>query len=71
MAVPEKEGVQLCFTTFQLHTTIIIQCSMASPFPAQQGTNYCPKDKELLKIQTLLVILALQLKTLDNEIAEL
>jgi hypothetical protein len=44
---------------------------MASLFPAQLGTNYCPKDKELLKIQTLLVILALQLKTVDNEIAKL
>ncbi|KAJ7879480.1 hypothetical protein B0H14DRAFT_2500496 [Mycena olivaceomarginata] len=44
---------------------------MASPFAAQLGTNYCPKDKEVLEIQTLLVKPALRLKNLDNEIAEL
>ncbi|KAJ7803476.1 hypothetical protein B0H14DRAFT_3154402 [Mycena olivaceomarginata] len=44
---------------------------MASPFAAQLGTNYCPEDKEVLEIQTLLVKPALRLKNLDNEIAEL
>ncbi|KAJ7879485.1 hypothetical protein B0H14DRAFT_3129596 [Mycena olivaceomarginata] len=44
---------------------------MASPFAAQLRTNYCPKDNEVLEIQTLLIKSALQLKNLDNEIAKL
>ncbi|KAJ7796600.1 hypothetical protein B0H14DRAFT_3887487 [Mycena olivaceomarginata] len=42
-----------------------------SPFAAQLGTNYCPKDNEVLEIQALLVEPTLRLKNLDNEIAEL
>ncbi|KAJ7661523.1 hypothetical protein DFH06DRAFT_1471951 [Mycena polygramma] len=44
---------------------------MSSPFAAQLGTNYCPKDEELLEIKALLVEPSLRLKRLDDEIAEL
>ncbi|KAJ7354479.1 hypothetical protein DFH08DRAFT_985094 [Mycena albidolilacea] len=42
-----------------------------SPFAAQLGTNYCPKDNEVFEIQALLVEPTLRLKNLDDEIAEL
>ncbi|KAJ7661555.1 hypothetical protein DFH06DRAFT_1471976 [Mycena polygramma] len=45
--------------------------SLSSPFAAQLGTNYCPKDEELLEIKALLVEPSLRLKRLDDEIAEL
>ncbi|KAJ6456434.1 hypothetical protein C8R45DRAFT_1222121 [Mycena sanguinolenta] len=44
---------------------------MASPFASHLGTNYCPKDNELLKIQALLVEPTRRLHRLDDEIAEL
>ncbi|KAJ7234865.1 hypothetical protein B0H12DRAFT_152642 [Mycena haematopus] len=44
---------------------------MASPFASRLGTNYCPKDKEVLEIQALLVEPTLRLQRLDDEIAEL
>jgi hypothetical protein len=42
-----------------------------SPFAVQLGTNYCPKDNEVLEIQALLVEPTLRLKNLDDEITEL
>ncbi|KAJ7019213.1 hypothetical protein C8F04DRAFT_351278 [Mycena alexandri] len=42
-----------------------------SPFSAHLGTNYCPKDEEVLEIKSLLVEPTLRLKSLDNEIADL
>ncbi|KAJ6459806.1 hypothetical protein C8R47DRAFT_131106 [Mycena vitilis] len=44
---------------------------MYSPFAAQLGTNYCPKDEELPQIKALLVEPSLRLKRFDDEIAEL
>ncbi|KAJ7512814.1 hypothetical protein B0H11DRAFT_2267867 [Mycena galericulata] len=44
---------------------------MASPFASKLGTNYCPNDDEVLKIQTLLVEPTLRLKRLDDEITEM
>ncbi|KAJ6562563.1 hypothetical protein B0H19DRAFT_1234134, partial [Mycena capillaripes] len=44
---------------------------MSSPFAARLGTNYCPKDEEILDIKTLLVEPTLQLKRLDEKIADL
>ncbi|KAJ6594621.1 hypothetical protein B0H19DRAFT_1056875 [Mycena capillaripes] len=44
---------------------------MASPFAAQLGTNYCPKDEEMIDIKALLVEPTLRLKRLDGEIADL
>ncbi|KAJ6562564.1 hypothetical protein B0H19DRAFT_892918, partial [Mycena capillaripes] len=44
---------------------------MFSPFAAQLGTNYCPKDAEILDIKTFLVEPTLQLKRLDEKIADL
>ncbi|KAF8138034.1 hypothetical protein K438DRAFT_1786124 [Mycena galopus ATCC 62051] len=44
---------------------------MASPFGSQLGTNYCPKDDEVLEIQALLVEPTRRLKSLDDEIAQL
>ncbi|KAJ6588665.1 hypothetical protein B0H19DRAFT_1226429 [Mycena capillaripes] len=44
---------------------------MSSPFAARLGTNYCPKDEEILEIKTLLAEPSLRLKRLDEEIAEL
>ncbi|KAJ6572114.1 hypothetical protein B0H19DRAFT_1373000 [Mycena capillaripes] len=44
---------------------------MSSPFAARLGTNYCPKDEEILDIKTLLVEPTLQMKRLDEKIADL
>ncbi|KAJ6581969.1 hypothetical protein B0H19DRAFT_893223, partial [Mycena capillaripes] len=44
---------------------------MSSPFAARLGTNYCPKDEEILEIKTLLIEPYLRLKRLDDEIADL
>ncbi|KAJ6588670.1 hypothetical protein B0H19DRAFT_214551 [Mycena capillaripes] len=44
---------------------------MSSPFAARLGTNYCPKDEEILEIKALLAEPSLRLKRLDEEIAEL
>ncbi|KAJ7741294.1 hypothetical protein B0H16DRAFT_1032256 [Mycena metata] len=44
---------------------------MHSPFAAHLGTNYCPKDEELLKLNAFLVEPSYQLKRLRDEIAEL
>ncbi|KAJ6544214.1 hypothetical protein B0H19DRAFT_898859, partial [Mycena capillaripes] len=44
---------------------------MASHFAPQLGTNYCPKDKEVLEIKALLVKPSHRLKRLDDEIADL
>ncbi|KAF7376702.1 hypothetical protein MSAN_00087200 [Mycena sanguinolenta] len=44
---------------------------MASPFASHLGTNYCPKDDELLKIRAFLVEPTRRLRRLDDEIAEL
>ncbi|KAJ7810026.1 hypothetical protein B0H14DRAFT_2379374 [Mycena olivaceomarginata] len=44
---------------------------MASPFAAQLGTNYSPKDEEVLEIKSLLIEPTRRLKTLDDEITEL
>ncbi|KAJ7131625.1 hypothetical protein C8R46DRAFT_1015685 [Mycena filopes] len=45
--------------------------SMASPFASKLGTNYCPKDEEVVEIKSLLVEPALRWKRLDDEITEL
>ncbi|KAJ6594652.1 hypothetical protein B0H19DRAFT_1009675 [Mycena capillaripes] len=44
---------------------------MTSPFAPRLGTNYCPTDEEVLGIENLLVEPILQLKHLDDEIAQL
>ncbi|KAF7376716.1 hypothetical protein MSAN_00088600 [Mycena sanguinolenta] len=44
---------------------------MVSPFGSRLGTNYCPKDNELLEIRALLVEPTGRLQRLDDEIAEL
>ncbi|KAJ7771929.1 hypothetical protein DFH07DRAFT_1057523 [Mycena maculata] len=44
---------------------------MASPFASRLGTNYCPTDEEVVEIETLLVEPKLQLKRLDDEIADI
>ncbi|KAJ6544218.1 hypothetical protein B0H19DRAFT_894535, partial [Mycena capillaripes] len=44
---------------------------MSSPFAPQLGTNYCPKDEEVLEIKALLVEPSLRLKRLDDEITDL
>jgi hypothetical protein len=44
---------------------------MASPFSPKLGTNYCPKDEEVIEIKNLLVEPTLRLKRLDDEIADL
>ncbi|KAJ7467481.1 hypothetical protein FB451DRAFT_1560684 [Mycena latifolia] len=44
---------------------------MSSPFTSRLGTNYCPKEEEIVEIQTLLVQPMLRLKDLDDEIADL
>ncbi|KAJ6580846.1 hypothetical protein B0H19DRAFT_891174, partial [Mycena capillaripes] len=44
---------------------------MSSPFAAQLGTNYCPKEEEIIDIKALLVEPTHRLKGLDKEIAEL
>ncbi|KAJ7022737.1 hypothetical protein C8F04DRAFT_1194247 [Mycena alexandri] len=44
---------------------------MCSPFAPHLGTNYCPKDEEVLKLNAFLVEPSLQLKRLSDEIADL
>ncbi|KAJ7354485.1 hypothetical protein DFH08DRAFT_933964 [Mycena albidolilacea] len=44
---------------------------MASPFAAQLGTNYCPKDEEVLEIKSHLVEPTQRLRRLDEMIADL
>ncbi|KAJ7354504.1 hypothetical protein DFH08DRAFT_855059 [Mycena albidolilacea] len=44
---------------------------MASPFAAQLGTNYCPKDEDVLKIKSHLVEPTQRLRRLDEMIADL
>ncbi|KAJ7019222.1 hypothetical protein C8F04DRAFT_1148506 [Mycena alexandri] len=44
---------------------------MSSPFASKLGTNYCPRDEEILEIQSLLTEPCLRLKSLDDEIAAL
>ncbi|KAJ7785454.1 hypothetical protein B0H14DRAFT_2286260, partial [Mycena olivaceomarginata] len=41
------------------------------PVAAQLGTNYSPKDEEVLEIKSLLIEPTRRLKTLDDEITEL
>ncbi|KAJ7162275.1 hypothetical protein C8R46DRAFT_1104087 [Mycena filopes] len=43
----------------------------SSPFAAQLGTNYCPKDDEIAEIKSLLVEPTRRLKQLDDKIADL
>ncbi|KAJ7762557.1 hypothetical protein B0H16DRAFT_1884010 [Mycena metata] len=42
-----------------------------SPFSAYLGTNYCPKDEEVLEIKSILVESTRRLKILDEEVADL
>ncbi|KAJ7466945.1 hypothetical protein FB451DRAFT_1259601 [Mycena latifolia] len=42
-----------------------------SPFASKFGTNHCPTDEEVAEIKALLVDPTLQLKRLDDEIAEM
>ncbi|KAJ7023445.1 hypothetical protein C8F04DRAFT_181747 [Mycena alexandri] len=42
-----------------------------SPFASYLGTNYCPEDEEVLKLNAFLVEPSLQLKRLDDEMADL
>ncbi|KAF7366536.1 hypothetical protein MSAN_00910900 [Mycena sanguinolenta] len=44
---------------------------MSSPFASQLGTNYCPRDDELVQIKSLLVEPCMRLKRLEDEIAAL
>ncbi|KAF7366611.1 hypothetical protein MSAN_00918900 [Mycena sanguinolenta] len=44
---------------------------MFSPFASQLGTNYCPRDDELVQIESLLIEPCMQLKRLEDEIAAL
>ncbi|KAJ6573537.1 hypothetical protein DFH09DRAFT_1152060 [Mycena vulgaris] len=44
---------------------------MSSPFTSKLGTNYRPKDEEIVEIQSLLVEPTTRLKHLDDEITEL
>ncbi|KAJ7633458.1 hypothetical protein DFH06DRAFT_938379, partial [Mycena polygramma] len=44
---------------------------MSSPFTTKLGTNYCPKDEEVLEIKALLAEPTAQLQRLDHEIADL
>ncbi|KAJ7913904.1 hypothetical protein B0H13DRAFT_2003971 [Mycena leptocephala] len=44
---------------------------MSSPFASKLGTNYCPKDEEVVEIKGLLILPTLRLKLLDDEIADL
>ncbi|KAJ7810029.1 hypothetical protein B0H14DRAFT_3758419 [Mycena olivaceomarginata] len=44
---------------------------MASPFAVQLGTNYCPKDEEVLEIKSHLVEPTQRLRRLDEMIADL
>ncbi|KAJ7160057.1 hypothetical protein C8R46DRAFT_1285376 [Mycena filopes] len=45
--------------------------ALPAPFASQLGTNYCPRDSEILQIKALLVDRALRLTRIDDEIAEL
>jgi hypothetical protein len=42
---------------------------MSSPFASLLGTNYCPKDTEIVQIRDFLIDPLLRLKRLDDEIA--
>ncbi|KAJ6573531.1 hypothetical protein DFH09DRAFT_1362151 [Mycena vulgaris] len=44
---------------------------MSSPFTSKLGTNFCPQDKEILEIQTLLLDSTRRLALLDAEITDL
>ncbi|KAJ7031003.1 hypothetical protein C8F04DRAFT_1111994 [Mycena alexandri] len=44
---------------------------MSSPFSSKLGTNYCPKDEELVEIKNLIIEPTLRLRRLDDEIVEL
>ncbi|KAJ6507428.1 hypothetical protein C8R47DRAFT_966979 [Mycena vitilis] len=44
---------------------------MSSPFTPRLGTNYCPKDEEVLEIKALLSEPTARLQRLDDEIADL
>ncbi|KAJ6526969.1 hypothetical protein DFH09DRAFT_165321 [Mycena vulgaris] len=44
---------------------------MSSPFAQKLGTNHCPSDEELTEIKALLVGPTLQLKRIDDEIADM
>ncbi|KAJ6594633.1 hypothetical protein B0H19DRAFT_920691, partial [Mycena capillaripes] len=44
---------------------------MSSPFASILGTNYCPKDEEVLEIEQLLVEPLSRLDRLDNKITDL
>ncbi|KAJ6594645.1 hypothetical protein B0H19DRAFT_1096301 [Mycena capillaripes] len=44
---------------------------MSSPFASRLGTNYCPKDEEVLEIEQLLVEPLSRLDRLDNKITDL
>ncbi|KAJ6526945.1 hypothetical protein DFH09DRAFT_1328277 [Mycena vulgaris] len=44
---------------------------MPSPFAPKIGTNYCPKEQEIIEITALLVQPTLRLERLQNEITEM
>ncbi|KAJ7437739.1 hypothetical protein FB451DRAFT_1193056 [Mycena latifolia] len=44
---------------------------MSSPFTSKLGTNYCPRDEEIIQIKILLADPILRLKHLSKEIADL
>ncbi|KAJ6481703.1 hypothetical protein C8R45DRAFT_1002766 [Mycena sanguinolenta] len=44
---------------------------MSSPFASKLGTNYCPRDDELVQIKSLLIEPCMRLKRLEEEIAVL
>ncbi|KAJ6481687.1 hypothetical protein C8R45DRAFT_1002703 [Mycena sanguinolenta] len=44
---------------------------MSSPFASKLGTNYCPRDDELVQIKSLLIEPCMRLKRLEDEITAL
>ncbi|KAJ7140962.1 hypothetical protein C8R44DRAFT_658746, partial [Mycena epipterygia] len=42
-----------------------------SPFASKLGTNFCPEDREIVEIKSLLVEPILRLQRLDDEIADM
>ena len=44
---------------------------MPSPFTSELGTNYCPRDEEVLEIHALLVEPLSRLQHIENRIADL
>ncbi|KAF7376697.1 hypothetical protein MSAN_00086700 [Mycena sanguinolenta] len=67
---PDDVPEQVTLSRFE-RFTISSSTPMASPFASHLGTNYCPKDNELLDIQALLLEPTRRIQRLDDEIAEL